>query len=481
MEVEGFEDDIQEEGLAHNYSTGDKIHVVDTIGNLEKAAVKEVEPTRIQIHYERWPSKYDEWIAWNSERIRDQYGKQVEEEDAAAFQVGQVGASGLWKCPMCTYENAAAEGECEMCNTEMPKDGSSSTSKAASVSRLGGSVSESSAQSKTKNKHASVPLPDDAVVENAKKEFRAGTLTADGFDEFVDTLFKQAVALRNHYDEMYHKKCQWKEHCKKLDGDLRSLQETNNHLITEFNRVKKAADVAKQQIERQQARISQLLDNAHDGPARDVTMMNSVFPLVTDIRAQFDDFFSQKRNDLMDIVEDYFDSQSIELSDEEQRAIILKTWVAGAELCQTQVNTFRQAVHDSLRLGKSDTPDHATRRFVSSYMQRHHKNQTTFDTESIKRSVYEEVGYFAELGEDHRELKKLLTEIQFLCWLSALSDPKIELFVPENKEFTKDRHERFVGSNATTTKIFEVIWPGLLLINDISDETNVIVKPKVKT
>merc|ERR1711964_662558 len=101
----------------------------------------------------------------------------------------------------------------------------------------------------------------------------------------------------------------------------------------------------------------------------------------------------------MDILEDYFDGDSIRLTDQEQRDIILKTWVTGSRLCRTQVNSFRQEVHQALRIGKGEKPDHATRRYVSTYMQRHHKDQTIFDTEACARNVYKEVGYFSKLGD----------------------------------------------------------------------------------
>merc|ERR1712224_58632 len=216
----------------------------------------------------------------------------------------------------------------------------------------------------------------------------------------------------------YHKKVQWKDHCKKLDNDLRSLQDTNNHLISEYQKIKKVRDQANITIQQQQTRITSFLDTAHAGPANDVTMMTSVFPLVTDIRAQFDDFFSQKRNDLMDSLEEYLERKSLDLSEKDQRGLILKTWIAGAELYKSHVSTFRREIHKSLRLGKGEEPDHFTRRFVSSYMQRHHKSQTVFDVNSCRRDVYDQVGYFGELDENS-DLKKLLQEVQFLCWLSA--------------------------------------------------------------
>ena len=59
--------------LAGEFAVGDKLMVRDTVNKLCQAEVTDVRPgttTEVRIHYVGWPSKWDEWVPVNSDRIQ---------------------------------------------------------------------------------------------------------------------------------------------------------------------------------------------------------------------------------------------------------------------------------------------------------------------------------------------------------------------------------------------------------------------------
>jgi len=217
------------------YQVGDTLYVLEDGGNLERAVVAKIRDDEMKVHYVGYPSKYDEWIKPDSDRIKSNPSSSTKKRNSSYPNYG--GSTSSQRLGSSRKSARRFSGSHE----RHTSTGGHATRSSYSSKGLGGIPDDSTSEDFSRRSRTSAEIPSLEIdaLERLKEELISGKFALSKYiksDQDINHQLILELETLNSYVQRYRKERDQKADIIEKQGkELDEISKTNNNLQMEVD------------------------------------------------------------------------------------------------------------------------------------------------------------------------------------------------------------------------------------------------------